>query len=227
MNIDIESLDWELLERVAVTEGRRLSKESWNIDDISPAASSALAEIYVGRYLDAPEAIVLPLAEAAAEEFEERYSRDASYPDWPAEFIVGHALAVNARDHACADIGLCSDRFRERALCEGDHWLLDKMGRVTADRLEGVDLDRRVMSEQSICARDVMERAADFELDDGTTALDVLPLTAFEEIAQGLMSSFGSIDLDYSDLEDIDSRIEDALSGLLCDKGHRSKAIGR
>ena len=43
MNIDIESLDWELLERVAVTEGRRLSKESWNIDDISPAASSALA----------------------------------------------------------------------------------------------------------------------------------------------------------------------------------------
>ena len=97
MNIDIESLDWELLERVAVTEGRRLSKESWNIDDISPAASSALAEIYVERYLDAPEAIVLPLAEAAAEEFEERYSRDASYPDWPAEFIVGHALAVNAR----------------------------------------------------------------------------------------------------------------------------------
>ena len=69
MNIDIESLDWELLERVAVTEGRRLSKESWNIDDISPAASSALAEIYVEGYLDAPQAIVLPLAEAAAEEF--------------------------------------------------------------------------------------------------------------------------------------------------------------
>ena len=83
------------------------------------------------------------------------------------------------------------------------------------------------MSEQSICARDVMERAADFELDDGTTALDVLPLTAFEEIAQGLMSSFGNIDLDYSDLEDIDSRIEGALGGLLCDKGHQSKAIGR
>lgn len=112
MNIDIESLDWELLERVALTEGRRLSKESWNIDDISTAASSALAEIYVEGYLDAPEAIVLPL-------------------------------------------------------------------------------------------------------------------TAFEEIAQGLMSSFGNIDLDYSDLEDIDSRIEGALGGLLCDKGHQSRAIGR
>lgn len=82
---------------------------------------------------------------------------------------------------------------------------------MPADRalLAGVDMRRRITSEQSVTPADIREIAADMEPIDGNTPNELLDYEDYEMIAEGFMTSLGGIELDYADIEDIESRIED------------------
>lgn len=221
MRIGLEDLDYELVRRIAKAELCRFEGRPWNAFD-DERMSAPVAACYLESYLDERSLIANPIMLNAFEDFEAiedapMFIQGTDRP-WSAEFVAGHALAVAARNHACADLDLVLDAFSERALCEGDVGPLDRAGDVAPSREEGVDLDRPIRSAQTITARDIATRAQDYAFDkDGEelSALDHLTSKDFEDIAESLMASFGGIELDYPDLEDVDCRI----GKLLEDKG--------
>lgn len=212
----MSQLDMEQVGRIARNEARRLSGQMWDFLDF-PVISGPLSERYVELYLEMPDERVAPIAGRALEEADEAWNDlvEGGASRWPDEFVVGHALAVAARDHACADTSWAVEAFAERAAEPGDHSLLDRMGVVDAARLEGVDMDRAFRSAQTCTPRDVAERAAEHEVEGYASALDLLGPRDFERIAEGLMESFGGLELDYQDYEDIDCRIADVVEEKL------------
>lgn len=212
----MSQLDLELVGRIARNEARRLRNQMWDFMDY-PAISGPLSERYVELYLEMPDERIAPIAERALEEADEAWGDlvEGGASRWPDEFVVGHALAVSARDHACADLSWTTDSFAERAAEPGDHSLLDRMGIVDAARLEGVDMRRCIRSAQHCTPCDIAERAGDFDVDGYASALDLLGPRDLERIAEDFMESFDGVELDYQDYEDIDCRIADAVEEKL------------
>lgn len=214
----MEQLDLEAVGRIARNEARMLSASEWCTGDW-PDVSGPLSERYVERFLDDPEWFVGPIAENALEAADRMWGDlvEGGSNRWSDEFVVGHALAVAARNHALSDVRLVQEDFGARALEPGLRAPLDRMGLVDAARLEGVDMRRPVRSAQTCTPQDVADRAAEFDVEEEfgvegyVSALDVLGPRDYEEIAEGFMESLGGLELDYADLEDIDYRIRDAV----------------
>lgn len=200
-----ERVDLDRVEKVARNElasirpGPRLGDE--------PAA--ALARWYAHIYLD-------------GQTNQETFGRDiaaAALEDCPADiggdeaaYRIGSAVARVCTEQADAELAVVDlsieHNFRA-ALARTRHAIA--LAGVPADRalLAGVDMRRHITSEQSVTPADIREIAADMEPIDGNTPNELLDYEDYEIIAEGFMTSLGGIELDYADIEDIESRIED------------------
>lgn len=220
MEIRFEDLDLELVGKVAHNEARMLAKSPWSAFDWE-SASIALSDCYIDRYLFSDDEIAAAITEQVAMEASENPDAVSGLPDGtPAEFLVGHAIAVAARDHACADIDLTSDEFAERAVEPvRDHALTCRLEGVDAARAVGVDMGRRFESAQSVTPQQVKDIAREMdELDvscivEGRSAADYLGPTDYEAIASNLMRSFRDVELGFDDIQDVRFRISDACEG--------------
>lgn len=209
----IEGLDWPLMEKIARNELDLMSRPflGSNRAALTPeehACSVALSKAHLSAYLDAHADVAVQVARWAMSAHDADPALDARVP-LTDEFVVGHALAVTALKHGVDDT--VSVLFgKERALDLADSLnLMANIGEVTPDRMVGVDMTRPIQSRQTCTPLEVMDRAEEIELEDGRVAADALTFADCEEIAQGLMDSFGGVDLDYADLEDVDLRVLD------------------
>lgn len=212
---NLDNLDWPLVEKVARNELDLMSRLGPGSDrtPLTPeyrAASIALARAHLGAYLDDRTAVALDVALWALCEHHDDRLRPRPLTD---EFVAGHALALTALKHGADDAARAmagKERAREGAF--GLNLMAD-IGEVTPDRMVGIDMTRPIQSRQTCTPQEVMARAEDLDLwtGDGERAdgpcADMLTFADCEEIAQGLMDSFGGLDLDYADLEEVDDRI--------------------
>lgn len=227
-DIDLQELERDLVVRIAKNELERLAYMEWNKDDW-PGFSADLAESYLGLYIHYDE-IYKPIAKQALWEADQKFiDIPLERSDvWTDEFVVGHALAVTARNHASADIcPLLDDSvFIRRALEDrtGNHPLLANIGDVDEVRLQSfqsIDMEKHIRSSQFCTPNDIARRAVDIEVGNDSTAYDVLEPCDFQRIAKDLMYSFRDVELDYADYEEIDDRIAAAVEAKLSIKETR------
>lgn len=225
MSFDLMALDYDLVQRIAETELHRLDCVDWTpFDDCR--MSAPVAACYLESYLTDRANIADPIMVNAFEKFDRSpITIQGTSRTWPAEFVAGHALAVAARNHACADLGRGLDGFAEHAVdaaCTGATGPLDHAGVILPYREQGVDVDREIRSEQFITARQVMSCMAGIDIEppdpetltepaEPRSAGDILTPADAEDIAQRLMASFRERDLDYDDERDVDVHIVDLL----------------
>lgn len=225
MSFDLMALDYDLVCKIAKTELHRLDCVDWTpFDDCR--MSAPVAACYLESYLSDRANIADPVMVNAFEKFDRSpVTIQGTSRTWPAEFVAGHALAIAARNHACADLDRGLDDFAEHAVdaaCTGATGPLDRAGVIMPDREQGVDFDRKIRSEQYITAREVINCMADIgikppdpetltEPAEPRSAADILTPADAEDIAQRLMASFRERELDYDDERDIDVHVIDLL----------------
>ncbi len=225
-DLALEEIDWDLVARIADNELKRLSNIEWNQYDW-PEISASLANYYLYLYFQ-DEEMFKPFAQMALVEAEQKFiDLPFELSDvWSDEFVIGHGLAVAARNHASADVAsLLNDgifRREARRAQKVNHSLLFSIGEdVDKARLQGVNMERQIQSSQFCTPNDIARRAVDIEVSNDSTAFDVLEPCDFEKIATDLMDSFMDIQLDYADYEEIDDRIAVAVEEKLSVKETR------
>lgn len=213
----LEGLNKALVKRIAWNEAG-IAERDMKGHDGSGLPIDAAARFYLRRYLR-DDGVFGTLAAAAFEVLEPIGRAALGRAGDSDEFIVGYALASAARSLAGGDMAIGAfpgDLIASRShRLVGDAVLDLSFESVDPARLEGVDPDRPVMSQQSVTPRDIMVRAGTIEFGGGRTASDLLTWTDCDGIAEDLMDSFGGLELDYADLEDVDLRIADILTDRL------------
>lgn len=211
----VSALDMALVSKIARNELELMAGDDWGEGTlpVPRTACTDLAKSVLEGYLGLPD-VVGPIADRALRAADMGPASSASLgPSIPTdEFVAGHALAVAARNHAARALDTGLAQFASRALDPGLHRDLDLIGPVDGDRAVGVSMERGIRSAQTCAPRTIALRAERYDIGDGWTAADVLTPADCEDIARGLMESFGGLDLDYADLEDVDDRIRQKLA---------------
>lgn len=211
-----EDLDMGLVAKIARNEAAVLAREVGS-DDASGFLTCAVARFHLETYLSDASALEV-LAETALREADAIGREALGTAGTSDEYVAGYVLATTAwmcaRDDspslpATEPRGLIARDFIPRAV------LALSLEAVDPARLEGVDPDEPVMSRQSVTPRDIMDRAEAIELPDGRAASEVVSWSDCREIAQRLMDSFGGLELDYADLEEVDWLLADRMTDTL------------
>lgn len=219
------TLDMGLVGKVARTELRRIPTEA-GVGANYDQAARAVAEAYLASYLKDGAGTV-----ARVDELVRADAPGGAFPgplpdgqELTEEFAVGRTLAAAALEHARADLEAAREGFAERALAaaervpfaENSKPFWEEIGN-TGDyaRLGGVDMLRSIRSGQTCTPKYVLDRAMEIDLPGGRTADEVITPDDCEGIAEGLMASFGDVELDYADDEDIYDKLRKAVDAHL------------
>lgn len=213
----IDKLDLDCVRRVAHNEleiAISFSYDEFPYKPIPQAVSMSISQWYTDLYLDNWELLERLCEKALATAVNMGIQQS---PEW----ICGRGLAMAAESHALADLDLTADDFWDRALGVDMEFLgqgkaagaggLELGFRVAAvvdeARVVGVNMNKRIRSEQTITPADVRERAESIELDGLGIASEYLSPVDYKEIAEGLMVEFSALGLDYDDIDEVDDAV--------------------